>query len=121
MVIALDVDIFNFLILKKFSKVESLMAEKRIFEAVTRVRHPFLVNLFACFQTKVRKKKKETLVQFFGQKFFGFFFKGTRVFRYGVCNGRRFDAAYTRRYIQRRTGLFLRGLRHVGFRVLTSK
>ena len=28
------------------------MAEKRIFELCTSVRHPFLVNLFACFQTK---------------------------------------------------------------------
>ena len=33
-------------------EVESLMAEKRIFEVATRVRHPFLVNLYACFQTK---------------------------------------------------------------------
>ena len=32
-------------------EVESLMAEKRIFEVSTSVRHPFLVNLFACFQT----------------------------------------------------------------------
>lgn len=32
-------------------EVESLMAEKRIFEVATSVRHPFLVNLFACFQT----------------------------------------------------------------------
>lgn len=30
----------------------SLMCEKRIFETVNSVRHPFLVNLFACFQTK---------------------------------------------------------------------
>lgn len=29
----------------------SLMCEKRIFETVNSVRHPFLVNLFACFQT----------------------------------------------------------------------
>ncbi|XP_016355503.1 serine/threonine-protein kinase N2-like [Sinocyclocheilus anshuiensis] len=33
-------------------EVDSLMCEKRIFEAVNSVRHPFLVNLFACFQTK---------------------------------------------------------------------
>ncbi|CAG2110423.1 unnamed protein product, partial [Medioppia subpectinata] len=33
-------------------EVESLMAEKRIFETATRVRHPFLVNLLACFQTQ---------------------------------------------------------------------
>uniref|UniRef100_A0ABM5FM01 protein kinase C n=1 Tax=Pogona vitticeps TaxID=103695 RepID=A0ABM5FM01_9SAUR len=32
-------------------EVESLMCEKRIFEIVTHARHPFLVNLFACFQT----------------------------------------------------------------------
>ncbi|XP_061472604.1 serine/threonine-protein kinase N1 isoform X5 [Rhineura floridana] len=32
-------------------EVESLMCEKRIFETVTHARHPFLVNLFACFQT----------------------------------------------------------------------
>lgn len=33
-------------------EVESLMSEKRIFEAANSVRHPFLVNLFACFQTR---------------------------------------------------------------------
>uniref|UniRef100_A0A8C2ZVQ6 protein kinase C n=1 Tax=Cyclopterus lumpus TaxID=8103 RepID=A0A8C2ZVQ6_CYCLU len=33
-------------------EVDSLMCEKRIFEAVNSVRHPFLVNLFACFQTQ---------------------------------------------------------------------
>ncbi|XP_064457993.1 serine/threonine-protein kinase N2-like isoform X1 [Ornithodoros turicata] len=32
-------------------ELESLMAEKRIFEVANSVRHPFLVNLFACFQT----------------------------------------------------------------------
>nr|XP_060620373.1 serine/threonine-protein kinase N1 isoform X1 [Anolis sagrei ordinatus] len=32
-------------------EVESLMCEKRIFEIVTHAKHPFLVNLFACFQT----------------------------------------------------------------------
>uniref|UniRef100_A0A8C9T696 protein kinase C n=1 Tax=Scleropages formosus TaxID=113540 RepID=A0A8C9T696_SCLFO len=32
-------------------EVESLMCEKRIFETVNISRHPFLVNLFACFQT----------------------------------------------------------------------
>ncbi|XP_060096689.1 serine/threonine-protein kinase N1 isoform X2 [Heteronotia binoei] len=32
-------------------EVDSLMCEKRIFETVTHARHPFLVNLFACFQT----------------------------------------------------------------------
>uniref|UniRef100_A0A665VEN9 protein kinase C n=1 Tax=Echeneis naucrates TaxID=173247 RepID=A0A665VEN9_ECHNA len=32
-------------------EVESLMCEKRIFEIVNISHHPFLVNLFACFQT----------------------------------------------------------------------
>ncbi|XP_052022671.1 serine/threonine-protein kinase N1 isoform X3 [Apodemus sylvaticus] len=32
-------------------EVESLMCEKRILAAVTRAGHPFLVNLFGCFQT----------------------------------------------------------------------
>ena len=34
-------------------EVDSLLAEKRIFEVANSVRHPFLVNLFACFQTDV--------------------------------------------------------------------
>ncbi|OUC41535.1 kinase domain protein, partial [Trichinella nativa] len=33
-------------------EVESLMAEKRIFEIVNRSKHPFLINLYACFQTR---------------------------------------------------------------------
>jgi serine/threonine protein kinase len=32
-------------------EVESLLAEKRIFEVANSMRHPFLVNMFACFQT----------------------------------------------------------------------
>ncbi len=34
-------------------EVESLLSEKRIFEVANTMRHPFLVNLFACFQTEV--------------------------------------------------------------------
>lgn len=34
-------------------EVDSLMSEKRIFEVANSMRHPFLVNLFACFQTQV--------------------------------------------------------------------
>jgi serine/threonine-protein kinase N2 len=34
-------------------EVESLLAEKRIFEVANAQRHPFLVNLFSCFQTEV--------------------------------------------------------------------
>ena len=33
-------------------EVDSLMSEKRIFEAVNAVKHPFLVNLCSCFQTE---------------------------------------------------------------------
>ncbi|CAH1132528.1 unnamed protein product [Ceutorhynchus assimilis] len=33
-------------------EVESLLSEKRIFEVANCIRHPFLVNLFACFQTE---------------------------------------------------------------------
>lgn len=34
-----------------FCLLPSLMCEKRILAAVTRAGHPFLVNLFGCFQT----------------------------------------------------------------------
>ena len=34
-------------------EVESLMSEKRIFEKINAVRHPFLVNLHCCFQSEV--------------------------------------------------------------------
>lgn len=33
-------------------EVESLLSEKRIFLTANKMRHPFLVNLFACFQTE---------------------------------------------------------------------
>ena len=33
-------------------EVESLLAEKRIFEVANSMRHPFLVNMFACFQVR---------------------------------------------------------------------
>lgn len=36
-------------------EVDSLMSEKRIFETVNAIRHPFLVNLYSCFQTEVRE------------------------------------------------------------------
>ena len=34
-------------------EVDSLMSEKRIFETVNDIRHPFLVNLHSCFQSEV--------------------------------------------------------------------
>jgi protein kinase N len=33
-------------------EIESLMSEKRIFEIANEIRHPFLINLYCCFQTK---------------------------------------------------------------------
>ncbi|EDS35201.1 protein kinase C [Culex quinquefasciatus] len=39
-------------------EVESLLSEKRIFEVANTMRHPFLVNLFACFQTEDNKATK---------------------------------------------------------------
>ncbi len=36
-------------------EVDSLMSEKRIFETVNSIRHPFLVNLHSCFQTDVSR------------------------------------------------------------------
>ena len=36
--------------LMKF-KVDSLLCERRIFECANRGKHPFLIKLFACFQT----------------------------------------------------------------------
>jgi serine/threonine protein kinase len=37
-------------------EVDSLLSERHIFEVANKVRHPFLVNLLACFQTRVMKK-----------------------------------------------------------------
>ena len=34
-------------------KPDSLMSEKRIFETVSKIHHPFLVNLNSCFQSEV--------------------------------------------------------------------
>lgn len=40
-----------FIINQLFVSVFSLMCEKRIFEVINASRHPFLVNLYGCFQT----------------------------------------------------------------------
>lgn len=34
------------------NEVDTLLAEKRIFQIITEAKHPFLINLIACFQTK---------------------------------------------------------------------
>lgn len=44
-------------------EVESLLSEKRIFEVANTMRHPFLVNLFACFQTEVINFRLLTIKQ----------------------------------------------------------
>lgn len=41
-------------------EIESLLSEKRIFEVANAMRHPFLVNLFACFQTEVSERQIQT-------------------------------------------------------------
>ena len=76
-------------------EVESLMSEKRIFEVANSMRHPFLVNLFACFQTSVNIADK-TLLMVWTQDWCGLKFYlgsgadvcitllGTRVFCDGV-------------------------------------
>lgn len=38
-------------------EVDSLMSEKHIFEVANSTRHPFLVNLMACFQTPVSQPR----------------------------------------------------------------
>ena len=45
-------------------EVESLLAEKRIFEVANSMRHPFLVNLFSCFQTKVGPHRNNNFNKF---------------------------------------------------------
>lgn len=46
-------------------EVESLLSEKRIFEVANTMRHPFLVNLFACFQTEVTTTTNTTAQRVF--------------------------------------------------------
>ena len=49
-------------------EVESLMSEKRIFEVANGIKHPFLVNLFACFQTQVRPSARQPfMIKIFGK------------------------------------------------------
>lgn len=45
------------------NEIDSLTAEKRIFQTITEARHPFLVNLVACFQAMV-SCLKQLFVQF---------------------------------------------------------
>lgn len=35
------------------NEVDTLLTEKRILQIITDAQHPFLINLIACFQTKV--------------------------------------------------------------------
>lgn len=65
-------------------EIESLLSEKRIFEVANTMRHPFLVNLFACFQTEVGK-----LIKSFKKSSENFFLPpATRLLRDGVRSGR---------------------------------
>ena len=48
-------------------EVDSLMSEKHIFEVANSTRHPFLVNLLACFQTPVCSLSNYKIIN--GKKF----------------------------------------------------
>ncbi|KAG8006466.1 Serine/threonine-protein kinase N1, partial [Nibea albiflora] len=50
-------------------EVESLMCEKRIFETVNGSHHPFLVNLFACFQTP-EHQRGQLSVRYLSDRFY---------------------------------------------------
>ena len=83
-------------------EVDSLLAEKRIFEAVNAVRHPFLVNLFSCFQTPVKIVKCKKLPPPFFKKWnkfvinLCFFCIGTCLFCDGIRFGGRLDGKVAR-------------------------
>ena len=80
-------------------EVDSLMSEKRIFETVNDIRHPFLVNLHSCFQTEVgvkggkeREREREIYICFCNI--------ATCLFCDGVCLWRRFDDAHSPGHFQ---------------------
>lgn len=84
-------------------EVESLQSEKRIFQIINNVTHPFLVNIYGCFQTEVRlptDNEQNVLLCYFGVGAFSLAVKiferqlqqccwrvvaGTRVFCHGIC------------------------------------
>lgn len=90
-------------------EVESLLSEKRIFEVANATRHPFLVNLFACFQTEVYiilvVFTINVLVRIW--KIIVSFLIGTCVFCNGICSWRRSYDAYTCRCVWRATSCIL--------------
>ena len=61
-------------------EVESLMVEKRILEIASSSKHPFLVNLFAGFQS--REHVFFVMEVFFTKNYF------LNKFTFSVCNGR---------------------------------
>lgn len=90
-------------------EVESLLSEKRIFEVANATRHPFLVNLFACFQTEVYIFLIIFIINFLIKisvlNFY--FFIGTCMLCNGICSWRRSYDAYTRGCIWRATSCIL--------------
>lgn len=82
-------------------EVESLLSEKRIFQVANAMRHPFLVNLFACFQTKVSFQYLRFLQSYCGKKIELILnlrlITGPRLFRDGIRRWWWSDDAHTRR------------------------
>lgn len=55
-------------------EVDSLMSEKHIFEVANSTRHPFLVNLMACFQTMVCLSLSLRFLEYLNCHLLSFFF-----------------------------------------------
>lgn len=76
-------------------EIESLLSEKRIFEVANTMRHPFLVNLFACFQTEVLLRRRKLNVYFKSS----ISIPATCVFCNGIRCRRRLDDAHSYRCV----------------------
>jgi serine/threonine protein kinase len=84
-------------------EIESLLSEKRIFEVANTMRHPFLVNLFACFQTEVSQFNEchliVTLINFSSSLslFLLYIYQqsATCLLCNGICSWRRFNDAHS--------------------------
>ena len=102
-------------------EVESLLSEKRIFEVANATRHPFLVNLFACFQTEVYIILLMFTIYIIGRisKIKVLFFIGACVFCNGICSWRGSYDAYTRRCVWRTTSCILFSVRCIRVAIFT--
>jgi hypothetical protein len=99
-------------------EVESLLAEKRIFEVANSMRHPFLVNMFACFQVLIElltfNIDSKTPLNYPNLNYLVLsspIDQVPRVLRDGIRRRRRPDDAHSRRRLLRAQSRFLHGLR----------